>query len=92
MGCDTITPLDRAIRCFLEPGAEFTAAQGRFAAALGVSYMTVSQWRKRGVPAEWCRKVEALVDEDVTAEELQPAIFCKVKSPKQRVNQQADTA
>lgn len=50
-------------------------SQGKLAAALGVSQSAVSQWVKKGVPAE---RVPALVRESqgrVTAHELRPDLY-----------------
>lgn len=46
----------------------------KFASGLGVTPQRVTNWVSRGVPAEWCPSVEALVDGAVRCEELRPDI------------------
>lgn len=62
-----MSPLDNAIDI-----AGGTAALAR---ALEVTPQVVSNWKKRGVPAEYCRAVEAAVGSSVTRYELRPDVF-----------------
>lgn len=54
-----------------------TLADGLSALArlLDTSPQVVWNWRKRGVPAEWCPKIESALDGRVTCHELRPDIF-----------------
>lgn len=64
-----MTAIQSAIKTF--------PSQKAFAEAVGVSPSFVSQWVSgtRRVPPGLCRKIEALVDGAVKAEELRPDIF-----------------
>lgn len=62
-----MTPLDRAI--------EHCGGLGRLADSLKVTYQAVQKWRKKGVPAERCRDVEAVTGGAVTRYELRPDVF-----------------
>lgn len=42
--------------------------------ALGVSKAVVSNWKKRGVPAEYCPKIEKALNGAVRCEELNDSI------------------
>lgn len=54
--------LERAIACFNTLGA--------FASALGVTYQTVQQWTRNGVPEKWCVEIEKISGGKVRCEEL----------------------
>ncbi|MER0040585.1 YdaS family helix-turn-helix protein [Pseudomonas sp. MGal98] len=61
------TALDRAIKA---------AGGGKeLAAKCGVSPMAVSQWKKRGLPAERVRAVVRAADGKVLAHELRPDLY-----------------
>lgn len=59
--------LNRAIDLF--------GTQAEFAEKLQVKPMAISQWKKRGVPAERCREIERVTEGKVTRAELRPDIF-----------------
>lgn len=59
--------LDRAI-------AHFGTATD-LAKALGLSSMAITQWKRRGVPAERCPEIEAATGGAVTRLDLRPDIF-----------------
>ena len=56
-------------------------SQSRLAAALGVTPMSVSHWKNRGVPAAYCLTIQELTDGEVTVFELRPDIFGSQVSP-----------
>ena len=61
------TALDRAIKA---------AGGGKdLATKLGVSPMAVSQWKKRGLPAERVRAVVRAANGEVQAHELRPDLY-----------------
>lgn len=62
-----MTPLEKAVEMF--------RSQAAFARALGVVPMTVSQWKVRGIPADWCPHIERVTDGRVTRAELRPDLF-----------------
>lgn len=62
--------IDRAIKALGE-----NATQADLARALEVTSMCVSQWRRRGVPPEWCRKIERVTGGAVKRHELRPDLF-----------------
>jgi DNA-binding transcriptional regulator YdaS (Cro superfamily) len=45
-----------------------------FARRIGASAQQVSNWRTRGVPAEWCPDIERATSGQVRCEELRPDI------------------
>ena len=59
--------LDKAIACF--------ESQRVMAALLDVEPMTVTQWKKRGVPAERCLEIERATGGVVKCHELRPDVF-----------------
>jgi DNA-binding transcriptional regulator YdaS (Cro superfamily) len=63
-----MTPLEKAIAAC---GGSPSVLAGR----VGETPQTINNWRKRGVPAEKCRSVEAAVFGAVTAAELRPDVF-----------------
>lgn len=46
-----------------------------FARRVGESPQNIQNWRKRGVPAEKCRAIEAAFPGVVTATDLRPDVF-----------------
>lgn len=67
-----IKVIDKAISFFGEHGA-----QGRFADAMNVHPMVVSQWKKRQVPAEYVLTVEEVCENTVSRHELRPDLYPK---------------
>ena len=59
--------IDTAVRHF--------GNQGKLAAALNVTPMAVSQWRRRGVPAERCQAIAHATEGAVTVHDLRPDVF-----------------
>lgn len=59
----------------LQKAIDLFGSQTRLAEKLGVHPMVISHWKKRGVPAGYCRKIEGISNRAVTAEELRPDIF-----------------
>lgn len=59
--------IDRAI--------DLLGNQTKLAEALGVSPMAVTQWKRRGVPAERCVPIEEATSGEVTRYDLRPDIF-----------------
>jgi DNA-binding transcriptional regulator YdaS (Cro superfamily) len=59
---DPTKALDAAISCF--------GTLSAFASELGVSYQTVQQWMKNGVPEKWCVEIEKATDGRVRCEQL----------------------
>jgi DNA-binding transcriptional regulator YdaS (Cro superfamily) len=67
---DEKTALDRA--CDLFP------SQNRFAAAIGVGKTTIPFWRyrsRKGVPGEYCERIEAATGGRITKDQLRPDLF-----------------
>lgn len=64
--------LDLAIDHF---GGEGRGGQARLAEAIGVEPMTVSHWKKRGVPTDRCADIERATGGAVTRASLKPEIF-----------------
>jgi DNA-binding transcriptional regulator YdaS (Cro superfamily) len=48
-------------------------SQAALAAALGVGPMAVQGWKKRGIPAEWVLKVEAVTG--VSRHDIRPDLY-----------------
>lgn len=59
----------------LRKAIDALGSQAELARKLDVSDMAVSQWKKRGVPPERCRDIEAATGGAVTRYELRPDIF-----------------
>ena len=59
----------------LQKAIESCETQAELARRLGVSDMTVSQWKKRGVPPERCIPIEEATKGVVTRYELRPDVF-----------------
>lgn len=59
---DSSQALEKAIACYRTLNA--------FAQELGVTYQTVQQWMKNGVPEKWCVEIEKLTGGQVRCEEL----------------------
>jgi DNA-binding transcriptional regulator YdaS (Cro superfamily) len=60
----------------LEKALQKFDSQQAFADALGVSKQTVSNWKSRGLPAEWVGRVSALAG--VSVSDLRPDLFPRV--------------
>lgn len=67
-----MTGLDKAIDHF---SLEGRAGQSRLAAALGVEPMTISHWKRRGIPADRCLEIERATGGEVTRADLRPELF-----------------
>jgi len=50
-------------------------SQAALAKAIGVSPMTITQWKARGIPAERCLDIERATDGKVTRLDLRPDLF-----------------
>lgn len=61
------TPLDRAIAV--------VGTQQALADLLDIRSPSITEWKKRGVPAERCRAIETLTGGQVTAHDLRPDVF-----------------
>lgn len=59
----------------LERAIEFFKTQNALAKRLGVSSMTISQWKRRGVPAVRAKEIEIASDGKVLRHEIRPDIF-----------------
>jgi len=59
----------------IETAARAIGSQEKLAAALGVTPMAVSQWRRRGVPAERCHAIAHASGGAVTVHDLRPDVF-----------------
>ena len=59
----------------LDAAVRELGSQGKLAKALGVTAMAVSQWRRRGIPVERCRDIEAATHGAVTVHDLRPDVF-----------------
>lgn len=67
-----MTGLQRAIDHFAVDGR---GGQARLARALEVEPMTISHWKKRGIPTDRCADVERVTEGAVTRADLKPEIF-----------------
>jgi DNA-binding transcriptional regulator YdaS (Cro superfamily) len=54
---------------------DYFGSQGKMAKALGIEPMTVSMWKKRGLPAYRAVEIERMTLGKVTRAELLPEIF-----------------
>jgi DNA-binding transcriptional regulator YdaS (Cro superfamily) len=63
---DITSPLDRAI--------ELCGGLAKFAAAIGQTSQTVSNWRARKIPAEHCPVIERATGGEVRCEQLRPDV------------------
>ena len=61
----------------LEKAIEAAGGARKLAAAIGVSAMTISHWKNRGIPAERAVQVEGAVGGKVTRYQLRPDLFGK---------------
>ena len=57
---------------------KFFGSQGKMAAKMGISPMTVSQWKKNGLPPTRAVEIERLTNGLVTRAELLPDVFGEV--------------
>lgn len=62
-----MTPLEKAIL--------LAGSGSKLARLLDVTSMTVTQWKRRGVPAERCMAIERAVNGAVTRYDLRPDVF-----------------
>ena len=60
-------PIDRAAAAFSEAGG-----LSDFAKQLGVTSQALSNWKQRGVPANYCLRIVTLAKGAVTLQELRP--------------------
>lgn len=54
---------------------DYFGSQAKLAEALGVTPMTVSQWKRHGIPPKRAAEIERLTQGKVTRLELLPEIF-----------------
>ena len=59
----------------IERAVALIGSQAKLASALGVSGMAVSQWRRRGIPAERVLAIERATGYRVSRHELRPDIY-----------------
>lgn len=59
----------------LDKACEVMGSQMALAQALKVRSPSVSEWRKRGVPATRCREIEEATAGQVTRYQLRPDVF-----------------
>ena len=60
----------------LEEAIELAGGVSKLSRAIGVDTpQVVANWRRRGVPAEYCAAVERAVDRKVTRARLHPRLF-----------------
>lgn len=67
----------------LEKAIEAAGGARKLAKAIGVTSMTISHWKTRGVPAERAVQVENAVHGKVTRYQLRPDLFGKADRFKQ---------
>jgi DNA-binding transcriptional regulator YdaS (Cro superfamily) len=67
-----MTGLERAIDYFAVDGR---GGQAKLARELDVAPMTVSHWKRRGVPADRCADIERATAGAVTRADLRPELF-----------------
>lgn len=70
MGNDTLQPI-----AALDLACDLLGGQTALAAALGITSPSISEWRKRRVPAERCQDIEVLTLGRVTCHALRPDVF-----------------
>ena len=56
---------------------KYFGSQSKLARAMGINPMTVSQWKRKGMPAIRAAQIERLTNGKVTRAELLPEIFGK---------------
>ncbi len=61
----------------LKTAIKHFGSQEKLAKKLGLCSMAITQWKKRGVPANKCLQIEQATDGLVTCYELRPDIFPK---------------
>lgn len=59
----------------LERAIEILGTQEALASALGIRSPSISEWRKRQVPAERCPEIEKATSGKVTRYDLRPDVF-----------------
>ena len=67
--------LSKAIEHF---GGEGKGGQARLAEAIGVQPMTISHWKRRGIPTDRCKDIERATGGIVTRADLKPEEFGEV--------------
>jgi DNA-binding transcriptional regulator YdaS (Cro superfamily) len=75
---------------FLQKAIDLVGSQTALAEAIGVHQTTVWFWlheSKQGVPGHHCAAIEAITDGAVTAEQLRPDVFRRVKVKQQRTEE-----
>ena len=58
-----------------QAAVDFFGSQGKMARKMGINPMTVSQWKRNGMPAKRAVEIERLTGGLVTRAELLPDIF-----------------
>ncbi|MFT6496283.1 MAG: DNA-binding transcriptional regulator YdaS (Cro superfamily) [Cycloclasticus pugetii] len=59
----------------LDKAIEIVGSQAMLAKQLGVTPPVVFHWKKRGVPAKYCRKIQKITGDAVIASDLRPDVF-----------------
>ena len=60
----------------LNRAIQFFGSQQALAAWVGLgSSMAISQWKKRGVPAKYCQRIQLGTNNKITVHDLRPDIF-----------------
>jgi len=62
----------------LQPAIDFFTSQKALADALGVNPMTVTQWKRRGLPPKRAKEIAALTNNAVKASVLLPGFFDEI--------------
>lgn len=76
----------KQLKTYIEPlklAVAICGSQKEMAGKLGISQNHLSNCvnGRANIPAKYCRKIEAITNGDITAEELRPDIFYKADEP-----------
>lgn len=62
----------------IDTAARVIGGRGLLAEMLGVSVTAVGNWKQRGVPIEYCPKIEVLTRGEVNRQTLRPSDFQEI--------------
>jgi DNA-binding transcriptional regulator YdaS (Cro superfamily) len=63
----------------LETAIKLAQSEAKLARLLDVSRQAISNWKRRGVPAEQCLQIEIALRGAITRAELRPDLFGKAR-------------
>lgn len=59
----------------LEPAINYFGSGNALARAMGLNPMAVTQWKRRGIPAERAKQISELTDGEIKPSVIKPKLF-----------------